>query len=118
MLAGCGCYDEFRTALQRACAVAQIDRITLATMASRGVQYQLDSMQYQPLTTCNTSENRMVPYVDSCKEIIHHMIIVQSNKERNQLAYFFNTTSVSLSATMMYNSLWLLSKNCIIVLEQ
>ena len=45
-------------------------------MASRGVQYQLDSVQYQPLTTCNTGENSTVPYVDSCNEISHHMIII------------------------------------------
>ena len=44
-------------------------------MASRGVQYQLDSVQYQPLTTCNTGENSTVPYVDSCNEISHHMIM-------------------------------------------
>ena len=45
-------------------------------MASRGVQYQLDSEQYQPLTTYNTGENNTVPYVDSCNEISHHIMII------------------------------------------
>ena len=44
-------------------------------MASMGVQYQPDYVQCQPLTMCNTGENGIVSYVDSCNEIIHHMII-------------------------------------------
>ena len=61
---------NLKETLQRASAVTQIDRITQATMASRGVQYQLYSVLYQPLTRCNTSQNCMVPYVDPCNEII------------------------------------------------
>ena len=41
----------------------------------KGRAISLDSVQYQPLTTCNTGENSTVPYVDSCNEISHHNMI-------------------------------------------
>ena len=75
-------------------------------MASRGVQYQLDSVQYQPLTTCNTGENSTVPYVDSCNEISHHMI----NKNNKIQKHFQNVVLVGMaskSAKTTHTSVWI-----------